>query len=204
MGTERVKGMPYHPESQGQVERENQTTKAALAKLIADDYKGLQDLDATTWVCLLPLVISNRNATPRRKLMNQTPYFVLHGKAAPLSDQGGVGRATVASVDPRTISDLHQRIAEKQRSEKEKVCASKFTSPLGGPNHHAGMVTPVIPELWAENGGTHTGMVTPVTPELWAENGGNHTGMVIPEIPELWAENGGNHTGMVTPVIPEL
>jgi hypothetical protein len=58
--------------------------------------------------------------------MNQTPYFVLHGKPAPLSDQGGVGRATVAAVDPRTISDLHQRIAEKQRTEKEKVCGSIF------------------------------------------------------------------------------
>ena len=119
LGVERVKGMPYHPESQGAVERENDATKAGLAKMIAMNFGGIQELDGTRWTPLLPLVIANRNATPRRKLLGQTPHFVLHGRPAPIAAGGGIPRT--APVDPRTLAELQDRIVEKQRTEKDKA-----------------------------------------------------------------------------------
>jgi transposase InsO family protein len=69
--THRV-GTPFYPQSQGAVERHNQTFLSLMRPLIAKDL--------TQWPAKIPQVISIMNNKPREALGGLTPYFLIYGR----------------------------------------------------------------------------------------------------------------------------
>jgi len=127
LGAQHARGVPYHPESQGKVERENQTVKNMLNKMIMEDFGGLQPEEAehgTMWAPYIPLIAARRNATPRRSLLGQTPYFVLYGKHSPITTDAAAG-APMAAVSPELHAKLVTLLADSQRKMKEKEVAAR-------------------------------------------------------------------------------
>jgi len=123
-----IKGLPYHPQCQGKVERENRVVKAMLNKAIMDDVGGLQPAtaaDGTAWAIYIPKICAFRNATPRRSLKGQTPYFVLRKQHSPLSVLAA-GGAPLAAVDPALHAALVISLAESQRKAKLKEVAARL------------------------------------------------------------------------------
>jgi len=120
MGMKHVKGMPYHPQCQGKVERENRVVKSMLNKAVLDDVGGLQPDEAemgTAWAMYVPQICALRNATPRRSLQGQTPYLVLRKQHSPLT-LAAAGGAPMAAVDPVSHALLVSALAESQRKAK--------------------------------------------------------------------------------------
>ena len=128
IGSQQVRGQPYNPQAQGKVERENQTIKNMLKRLIMEDKGGLQPEEAsqgTSWAIYLPKIIAMRNSSPRRSLLGQTPYFMMHGKHSPYTVAAAAG-VPLPAVNPLLHAALMVKAAEFQRKSKEQSVAARM------------------------------------------------------------------------------
>ena len=71
-GAKKIEGAPYHPQSQGIVERKNRTVKSKFMKLLQESE------NQTRWTEILPTVLENENNV-RSEATNNTPSLLLRG-----------------------------------------------------------------------------------------------------------------------------
>uniref|UniRef100_A0A914XU13 RNA-directed DNA polymerase n=1 Tax=Panagrolaimus superbus TaxID=310955 RepID=A0A914XU13_9BILA len=105
---------PYHQSANGQVERQMQT--------IASMLRGSVSITGEDWTELLPMVIFAYN-TSIQKSINQSPYFVVHGREARLpSDVALQIPAKMANQEITTfVQDLVMNIQNAWRIVRENM-----------------------------------------------------------------------------------
>lgn len=125
MGIHHKLSTAFHPETDGQTERANQTLEAYLRHYV----NNAQD----NWVSLLPMaqLALNNHASETTKM---TPFLANYGKDVPLfRDARPNPNADIAHANVTRLRELHSHIADHITLSQSRVATSRYKSRKNGP-----------------------------------------------------------------------